>query len=248
MAEFEKQTGKSVERILVPRSQVVPRKMSVLAPQSPLANPITTSSSETPRVDESHEETAPLKPRREDPEQRKLRTLSEMVKSERVYLNQLRSMKEIYLAGINKLAKEFKAKGQKIVAEEDIAAVFCNVEQLFALHLDMFQDFEAALEQYPNKSIGEIFLKRMSQFEGYFKYVSNFSQAIETLNQIKRTKAVSNLFKTSEKSDTTGMSLSSLISMPIKRMNQYEFWLDIIFESTPTTHRDFQAIQDAVEK
>lgn len=50
-----------------------------------------------------------------------------------------------------------------------------------------------------------------------------------------------------EKNDTSGSGLSALLAIPLKRINQYEFWLELMFEATPTTDSDYQRLEDALE-
>lgn len=63
---------------------------------------------------------------------------------------------------------------------------------------------------------------------------------METLNHIKKLRNVASLLKSCEKNDVSGSGLSALLAIPLKRINQYEFWLENMFECTSTTDPDYQ--------
>ena len=37
------------------------------------------------------------------------------------------------------------------------------------------------------------------------------------------------------------------MALPLKRVNQYEFWIDKLFADTPTTDPDFKNLEDLLE-
>jgi hypothetical protein len=80
----------------------------------------------------------------------------------------------------------------------------------------------------------------------YTYYVNNFRTSIEALRELKKSKAVASFLKNCERTTTT--SLSALLALPLKRINQYEFWLEKLFQDTNTTDPDFQNLEDALER
>ena len=80
----------------------------------------------------------------------------------------------------------------------------------------------------------------------YTFYVNNFRTSIDALQELKKSKAISSFLKTCERTTTT--SLAALLSLPLKRINQYEFWFEKLFQDTNTTDPDFPNLEDAIEQ
>ena len=43
------------------------------------------------------------------------------------------------------------------------------------------------------------------------------------------------------------MELGTLLSIPLKRVNQYEFWLELFFDAFETTDPEFSKLEDTLE-
>ena len=64
---------------------------------------------------------------------------------------------------LQKLQKDPKL-GVKLL-DEDINQVFSNLDDLITLHSDILNELTQAQEMYPTKSVGEIFIKKVSTSE-----------------------------------------------------------------------------------
>jgi hypothetical protein len=134
-----------------------------------------------------------------------------------------------------KVKKDPKLK----ITEEDLQAVFYNIEPLYNMHESMCKELELALEKYtpnsenatiilsqlslffffstryPTVPIVEIFSKRLQQMAIYTDYVKHFGTSIETLNKMKKTRAVASLIKVFKFFLFFFLSFSSLHSFPL---------------------------------
>lgn len=50
------------------------------------------------------------------------------------------------------------------------------------------------------------------------------------------------MLKSCERNDTSGTGLATLLAIPLKRINQYEFWLDLMFAATETSDPDYKVL------
>eukprot|EP01117_Protostelium_nocturnum_P003688 TRINITY_DN1496_c0_g1_i1.p1 TRINITY_DN1496_c0_g1~~TRINITY_DN1496_c0_g1_i1.p1 ORF type:complete len:1155 (+),score=559.92 TRINITY_DN1496_c0_g1_i1:114-3578(+) len=240
MNDFETSTGVAVERILPPRST---RKGNLNIYQSPSSNELVKKGGEA----SDEEDSIPFQaPDASQDFEKKRKTVQEMVTAERSFLNNLKSIKQNYHSNLSKATKEPKNR----LTEEEIAPIFLFVEQLYTLHSKIFSELDEALDSFPVISIGKIFRDKMAEFEIYEEYVSNVTIALDRLNSIKKNnRNVANLLKNLEKNDTSsGGSLAALLSLPLKRISQYEFWLENLYEATPTTDPEFNELEAALSQ
>lgn len=188
MSAFESRTGVAVERILEPRSK---RRRGTSSAALVLYTPVISCHSHVtqklPNVEK--ENTSPEKKAEnqasDDEIDKRKKALDELVSAERIYVNYLRSLKQVltlsdmpvvtslwqnYLVPLQKAAKEAKSK----VSEEEVTTIFSCVEELYALHSDMFKELDYTLEVYPSASIAAIFNKRVSSPA---RILSNFPTA-----------------------------------------------------------------------
>ncbi len=69
------------------------------------------------------------------PVDRRRKTLQEVVTAERIYLNNLRSIKQNFFTPLQKASREANNSKNKInVSEEDIGHIFFQIEDLYSLH------------------------------------------------------------------------------------------------------------------
>jgi len=69
---------------------------------------------------------------------------------------------------------------------------------------------------------------------------------MDHLAELKKHKAVNTFLKNCEKNMSA--ALATFLAFPLKRINQYEFWLEKIFERTATTDPDYKNLEDATEQ
>lgn len=102
--------------------------------------------------------------------EKKRQILEEIVSAERVYVNNLRSIKQVgcttlphflikqnYYGPLHRLQRESKTK----LTEEELNTIFHCIDDLFSIHVELFDEVDSALEVFPEKSIGAIFLKKV---------------------------------------------------------------------------------------
>lgn len=157
----------------------------------------------------------------------------EIVSTEKSYLASLHVLLDLYLRPLS---------GSRILSDKEISAVFSNIETILLLNTRLLGDLEVHMKyEAPRQLIGGLFL----EFAPYFKMYSNYVKDNETSSRLVA-KLLANNKKFSDFCDAAsretrskGLTLSSLLIMPIQRIPRYRLLLEQLVRVTPTSYNDY---------
>ncbi|OZJ06690.1 hypothetical protein BZG36_00422 [Bifiguratus adelaidae] len=196
--------------------------------------------------------------RKPDPEARtskgnpgkRARIIQEILATERSYVRGLEDLIEIYLAPC-----------RAALPSDEVKAVFCNIENILMLHktylLPTVESEVAQLSKAQNNGVdncnmGKVFLEMVPYLKMYSFYINNFDHAMDVLHSWqaggKRRKAKALLESARSNPRHTQLNLQSYLLLPVQRIPRYQLLLGDLCMHTPTDHKDYPSLQNAVEE
>ncbi|XP_074849586.1 rho guanine nucleotide exchange factor 38 [Carettochelys insculpta] len=178
---------------------------------------------------------------------KRVKVIAELVQTEKDYLHDLELC-------IREVVQPLR---NKKVAQFDVDGLFSNIEsvrQISAKLLSLLEEATADVEP-PMQVIGEVFLKIKGQLEDTYKiYCYHHDDAHTMLESYEKDEelkqhlkhCVQSLKKIYEEEGKPNlMDMGSLMIKPIQRVMKYPLLLCELLNSTPASHPDHKALQDA---
>jgi hypothetical protein len=170
---------------------------------------------------------------------------NEIVESERNYLRDLQIIIELYL-------QPLKANG--IVAAPDLRTIFSQVEVISKISETLLKKLQAAMDANQTQGVeikfGKPILELAEFMKSYSMYVNNYEQAMQVVQQYKRTnkKFVKFLAETMKHERVRNHTIEDYLIVVIQRIPRYVLLLSEIVKLTPQTHEDFADLTKALGK
>eukprot|EP01102_Stenamoeba_stenopodia_P014619 TRINITY_DN487_c0_g1_i3.p1 TRINITY_DN487_c0_g1~~TRINITY_DN487_c0_g1_i3.p1 ORF type:complete len:714 (+),score=189.35 TRINITY_DN487_c0_g1_i3:267-2408(+) len=95
--------------------------------------------------------------------------------------------------------------------------------------------------------VGDVFIATIPYFKHYKGYMSNYENAIATLEKTAKRKEVAAWLKASE-AQSEGQKLAFLLIQPVQRIPRYNLLLSELMKKTPESHPDHQLINKALQQ
>eukprot|EP00742_Colponemidia_sp_Colp-10_P008011 GILJ01008643.1.p1 GENE.GILJ01008643.1~~GILJ01008643.1.p1 ORF type:complete len:1062 (+),score=158.21 GILJ01008643.1:87-3272(+) len=171
---------------------------------------------------------------------------SEILSTERSYLSSLESVVNVALKPLRWNAQHSK---QAILSEQDINALFSNIEQICGLSQQFYQKVEERMREWStNSSIGDVFLYFAPFFMLYIAYCNNFEGARSLYKSFEK-KPLWEKFWTQCQyhPDFKNMDLASFLIMPVQRIPRYMLLIRELLNHTNKEHVDYPRLQKALE-
>ena len=180
----------------------------------------------------------------------------EMLTTERVYVRNLETMRDVFVAPILADAScRRPTYGQLVTNSATAMLFFSNVDRMAALNGDLLRKLEERLmdtEWTRNDGVdgcvGDIF----ERYAPLFKMYSQFAESFEVVNQTVvdvslRSSAVRQFLNAcSENARVGGQTLASFLIQPIQRVPRYAMLLGEALKRTPVHHADHQPLSRAL--
>lgn len=187
---------------------------------------------ESLRVEEENQRQQFLKAQRPEPseedgeEDRVVRIARELLSTEKTYVKSLKSI----CRGFKRRLEVLNNLGAGYLTEEEITAIFQNVEHIYELHHKLYKELrEAMWEKRLLKDVGKLMLKYTPFFRLYITYVNDYEKGLELL---QTTREKNNKFEfflaVSEKVEES--SLESLMITPVQRIPRYLLLLQTLIK------------------
>ncbi|XP_067936624.1 myosin-M heavy chain-like [Watersipora subatra] len=177
-------------------------------------------------------------------------TIKEILESELSYLKDLQLIQK----HIHDILLE-----NGLISSNDIAMVFGNIPQLIAVS----QKFSSHLSQhlhhlesegddnYNNARIGQLICDSSAMFLAFEAYCLNYSNAVTTVDQLRKENQLLNLFLQASQNDNSAlrrMDLKTFLMLPVQRVMKYPLLLKRLHKATRPSHSDRKSIEKANEK
>ncbi|XP_066173946.1 rho guanine nucleotide exchange factor 38 [Sylvia atricapilla] len=197
----------------------------------------------------------PATPLQEDEEEVSRRMMARRVK----IIAELMQTEKDYISDLDLCIKEvIQPLRNKQIARFDVDGLFSNIElvhQLSAKLLSLLEEATTDVE-LPMQIIGEVFLQIKGPLEDTYKIycyhhddahtMLEYYEKDEELKQHLRDCVQSLKKRYEEEGKPNLMDLGSLLIKPVQRLMKYPLLLHELLNSTPASHPDHKALQDAL--
>ncbi|KAL3041059.1 hypothetical protein OYC64_011942 [Pagothenia borchgrevinki] len=174
--------------------------------------------------------------------------LSELLHTERDYVQTL----EFLSVFLHRLEQYAATRIDKNITEETVKVLFCNIEEILALHRDFLSMVEGLMLPEPNAmhEVGRCFLHFRSVFQIYDEYCGNHEKAQRLLLELNKIRSVRtcllNCMLLGGRKNTE-VPLEGYLVAPIQRICKYPLLLRELLKRTPKKHSDFPQVQESLQ-
>ncbi|XP_034097207.1 phosphatidylinositol 3,4,5-trisphosphate-dependent Rac exchanger 2 protein, partial [Gymnodraco acuticeps] len=174
--------------------------------------------------------------------------LSELLHTERDYVQTL----EFLSVFLHRLEQYAATRIDKNITEETVKVLFCNIEEILALHRDFLSMVEGLMLPEPNAmhEVGRCFLHFRSVFQIYDEYCGNHEKAQRLLLELNKIRSVRtcllNCMLLGGRKNTE-VPLEGYLVAPIQRICKYPLLLRELLKRTPKKHSDFPQAQESLQ-
>ena len=154
--------------------------------------------------------------------------LSEIISSERTYVQELELLSEVYYDGLASLAGD---DARALLCVEDVSALFSNVKNIVVFNRRMLTEMEE------KSARGESFIGTFRNFVPFLRmyqtYINNYQLASETLQRLKANAAVAKVLKGLDAAAGKSLTLADYLILPVQRVPRYRLLLNEVYKHTP---------------
>ncbi|XP_063730003.1 phosphatidylinositol 3,4,5-trisphosphate-dependent Rac exchanger 2 protein isoform X2 [Eleginops maclovinus] len=174
--------------------------------------------------------------------------LSELLKTERDYVGTL----EFLSVFLHRLDQYAATRMDKNITEETVKVLFCNIEEILALHRGFLSMVEDLLQPEPSAlhEVGRCFLHFRTGFQIYDEYCGNHEKAQRLLLELNKIRSVRtcllNCMLLGGRKNTE-VPLEGYLVAPIQRICKYPLLLRELLKRTPKKHSDFPLVQESLQ-
>ncbi len=168
--------------------------------------------------------------------------VAEIRDTEDSYVTKLRAMDTLLAKPLIALAK----KGDTVIPEAMVTRIFAHIANILELNAGLLRQLEA---RKPDESLGMIFVAICPYLKLYSSFINAYSDAMSSLSDAMAVdKFVQFYAEASQHPMIGGLSLPSLLIMPVQRIPRYELLLRDLLKYTEDDHPDKPALEDAMAK
>lgn len=162
----------------------------------------------------------------EEGEDKAILIARELVSTEKTYVKSLKAI----CRGFKRRLEVLNTMGQGYLAEEEILAIFQNVDYIYELHHKLYKELRDALwDKRLLKDVGNIMLRYTPFFRLYITYVNDYEKGLELLESTREKNSKFDFFiSVSEKVEES--TLESLMITPVQRIPRYLLLLQTLIK------------------
>ncbi|XP_049597485.1 pleckstrin homology domain-containing family G member 3 isoform X1 [Syngnathus scovelli] len=166
------------------------------------------------------------------------RVVMEIIETERMYVKDLRSIVEDYLAHIIDTSN-------LPMRPEQVCALFGNIEDIYEFNSELLQ----SLDMCDNDpvAIAQCFVEKSEYFEIYTQYCTNYPNSVATLTDCMRSKTLAMFFKDRQAFLKRSLPLGSFLLKPVQRILKYHLLLQEIAKHFGPDEEGYEVIQEAID-
>ncbi|XP_023558684.1 pleckstrin homology domain-containing family G member 3 isoform X3 [Octodon degus] len=165
------------------------------------------------------------------------RVVREIVETERMYVQDLRSIVEDYLLKIIETPGLLKA--------EQVSALFGNIESIYALNSQLLRDLDSCNSD--PVAVASCFVERSQEFDIYTQYCNNYPNSVAVLTECMRDKQQAKFFRERQELLQHSLPLGSYLLKPVQRILKYHLLLQEIAKHFDKEEDGFEVVEEAID-
>eukprot|EP01103_Thecamoeba_quadrilineata_P013335 TRINITY_DN367_c0_g1_i1.p1 TRINITY_DN367_c0_g1~~TRINITY_DN367_c0_g1_i1.p1 ORF type:complete len:416 (+),score=104.81 TRINITY_DN367_c0_g1_i1:134-1381(+) len=116
------------------------------------------------------------------------------------------------------------------ITEEERSTIFSNIHEINVNQRQLLRELRQSLREWPIPSVTDFFSSKLSRFDMYIRYASNFSNSMYTLSRLKKE---SNTIKNLVKQSIDDKDLIGLMKTPLNGISRWHSLLKQLSEEDP---------------
>nr|XP_021524744.1 pleckstrin homology domain-containing family G member 3 isoform X2 [Aotus nancymaae] len=165
------------------------------------------------------------------------RVVREIVETERMYVQDLRSIVEDYLLKI------IDTPG--LLKPEQVSALFGNIENIYELNSQLLRDLDSCNSD--PVAVASCFVERSQEFDIYTQYCNNYPNSVAVLTECMRDKQQAKFFRDRQELLQHSLPLGSYLLKPVQRILKYHLLLQEIAKHFDEEEDGFDVVEDAID-
>ncbi|XP_071354772.1 pleckstrin homology domain-containing family G member 3-like isoform X6 [Trachinotus anak] len=166
------------------------------------------------------------------------RVVMEIIETERMYVKDLRSIVEDYLAHIIDMSN-------LPIQPEQVCALFGNIEDIYEFNSELLQSLDMC-ENDP-VAIARCFVDKSEYFEIYTQYCTNYPNSVAALTDCMRSKTLAKFFRDRQAALKRSLPLGSYLLKPVQRILKYHLLLQEIAKHFDPDEEGYEVVQEAID-
>ncbi|XP_040266833.1 pleckstrin homology domain-containing family G member 3 isoform X2 [Bufo bufo] len=166
------------------------------------------------------------------------RVVLEIIETERMYVQDLRSIVEDYLGGIID-------RHELPMKPEQVSALFGNIEDIYELNSQLLQHLDSCSED--PVAVASCFVEKSHYFDIYTQYCNNYPNSVATLTECMRNKVLAKFFRERQELLKHTLPLGSYLLKPVQRILKYHLLLQEIAKHFDIDKEGYEVVEEAIE-
>ncbi|XP_038640144.1 pleckstrin homology domain-containing family G member 3-like isoform X9 [Scyliorhinus canicula] len=166
------------------------------------------------------------------------RVVMEIIETERMYVQDLRSIIEDYLGCIIDAL-------DLPIRPEHVSALFGNIEDIYEFNSDLLQDLDRC--HHDPVAIARCFVDKSQDFDIYTQYCTNYPNSVAALTECMRNKILAKFFRERQSTLKRYLPLGSYLLKPVQRILKYHLLLQEIAKHFDTNQEGYVVIEEAID-
>ncbi|XP_050948135.1 LOW QUALITY PROTEIN: pleckstrin homology domain-containing family G member 3 [Labeo rohita] len=165
------------------------------------------------------------------------RVVMEIIETERMYVRDLRSIVEDYLAHIIDT-------GDLPIKPEQVCALFGNIEDIYEFNSELLQSLD--LCDNDPVAIARCFVIKREYFDIYTQYCTNYPNSVAALTDCMRNKTLAKFFRDRQAALKRTLPLGSYLLKPVQRILKYHLLLQEIAKHFDPEEEGYEVVEEAI--
>ncbi|XP_069773218.1 pleckstrin homology domain-containing family G member 3-like [Narcine bancroftii] len=166
------------------------------------------------------------------------RVVMEIIETERMYVQDLRSIIEDYLECIIDAS-------DLPIRPEHVSALFGNIEDIYEFNSDLLQDLDSC--HHDPVAIARCFVDKSQDFDIYTQYCTNYPNSVAALTECMRNKVLAKFFRERQSTLKRYLPLGSYLLKPVQRILKYHLLLQEIAKHFDVDQEGYEVIDEAID-
>ncbi|TRY84450.1 hypothetical protein DNTS_035813 [Danionella cerebrum] len=165
------------------------------------------------------------------------RVVMEILETERMYVRDLRSIVEDYLAYIIDT-------GDLPIKPEQVCALFGNIEDIYEFNSELLQSLDMC--DGDPVAIARCFVIQREYFDIYTQYCTNYPNSVAALTDCMRNKTLAKFFRERQATLKRTLPLGSYLLKPVQRILKYHLLLQEIAKHFDPEEDGYEVVEEAI--